>query len=143
MLRGKSKPELVADKILFYGLVKNIEIIGEAAYKLTKSFRNAHPKTPWEVITKMRHVLIHDYYQIDEDAVFYVIDDDLPPLCSQVKQYLAETDWEEWEKNEVVIAESAVHKSLMESARRMMRRGYEADEICKITGLSIEEIEGI
>lgn len=74
-------------------------------------------------------------------SVFYVIEDDLPPLRSQVKQYLDETDWEEWEKNEVVIAESAVHKSLTESARRMKKRGYDADEICKITGLSIDEIE--
>ena len=45
---GKTKEALVADKILFYGLVKNIEIVGEAAYKLTKAFRKEHPDTPWD-----------------------------------------------------------------------------------------------
>ena len=90
---------------------------------------------------RMRNILVHDYYKIRLNEVWKVVQDDLHPLREQVTSYLAETDWEAWEKNEVVIAESAVHKSLMESARRMKRRGYEADEICKITGLSIDEIE--
>lgn len=62
---GKTKEQLEADQMQFYGLVKHIEIIGEAAYKLTKAFCHEHPETPWESIAKMRHVLIHDYYQID------------------------------------------------------------------------------
>ena len=139
--KGKPKEELTSDKILFFGLVKNIEIVGEAAYKLTKAFRKEHPETPWEVITKMRHVLIHDYFQIDEDAVFYVIEDDLPPLRDQVARYLAEVDWEEWEKNEVAIVETAAHKSLTQTASRMKQHGYDVNEICKITGLSRDEIE--
>ncbi len=138
---GKTREELKADKMLFYGLVKNIEIVGEAAYKLTKAFCNEHPSTPWNIITKMRHVLIHDYFQIDEDAVCYVIEDDLPTLREQVTRYLAETDWEEWEKNEAALIETAAHKSLVQTATRMKQRGYDTNEICKITGLSRDEIE--
>ena len=48
----------------------SIEIIGKAAYKLTRTFCSEHAETPWEFIAKMRHVLVHDYYQIDPDAVF-------------------------------------------------------------------------
>lgn len=140
---GHSNDELANDKIRFFGLVKNIEIIGEAAYKLTKAFRNAHSSTPWDDIMKMRHVLVHDYFQIDEDAVFYVIEDDLPPLREQVSHYLSETSWEEWEKNEAVISETASHKSLIQTAYRMKQRGYDVNEICKITGLSREDIESI
>ena len=140
---GKTKEALVADKILFYGLVKNIEIVGEAAYKLTKAFRKEHPDTPWDVITKMRHVLIHDYFQIDEDAVFYVINDDLPPLREQVTRYLDEVNWEEWEKNEVVITETATHKSLLQTASRMKKDGMSAKQISRYTGLTEEEIEGL
>ena len=125
----------------FYGIVKNIEIIGEAAYKLTKAFRIEHPETPWDDIIKMRHILIHDYFQIDEEAVIYVIEDNLHPLREQVARYLAETNWEEWEKNEVVITESATHKTLIQTATRMKSRGYGLDEICKITGLGRDEIE--
>lgn len=138
---GKTKEELESDRMNFYGIVKNIEIIGEAAYKLTKAFRIEHPETPWDDIIKMRHILIHDYFQIDEEAVIYVIEDNLRPLREQVARYLAETNWEEWEKNEVVITESATHKTLIQTATRMKSRGYELDEICKITGLSRDEIE--
>lgn len=138
---GKTRAEMEADKMLFYGLVKNIEIIGEAAYKLTKAFRKEHPDTPWDDIMTMRHVLIHDYYQINEDSVIYVIEDDLPSLRQQIARYLSETDWAEWEKNEVVIIETAVHKSLVQTAQRMKSRGYDINEICKITGLTREEID--
>ena len=138
---GKTKEELETDRMNFYGIVKNIEIIGEAAYKLTKAFRIEHPETPWDDIIKMRHILIHDYFQIDKEAVIYVIEDNLRPLREQVARYLVETNWEEWEKNEVVITESATHKTLIQTATRMKSRGYELDEICKITGLSRDEIE--
>lgn len=91
----------------------------------------------------MRHVLIHDYYQIDEGAVFYVIEDNLKPLRQQVARYLTETAWDEWEKNAVVINETAVHKNLIQTAERMKKRGYDTDEICKITGLNRDEIENL
>lgn len=140
---GKTKAELEDDKMKFYGLVKNIEIIGEAVYKLSIIFRKEHPNTPWNDIMKMRHVLVHDYFQIDEDSVIYVIEDDLPPLRRQIVKYLNEVNWDEWEKNEVVIVETATHKSLVLTATRMKARGYNIDEISKITGLSREEIEGL
>ena len=140
---GKTKEELEVNKLIYYGIVKNIEIIGEAAYKLTSVFRRQHPDTPWDVIMKMRHVLVHDYYQIDSLSVWKVIKEDLQPLRVQVTSYLADTDWDEWEKNEVVIVETATHKSLTQTATRMKQRGYDTDEICKITGLSYDEIEGL
>ncbi len=139
----QKKEDLEADNLRYYGIVKSIEIIGEAAYKLTRVFYREHPETPWEFIAKMRHVLVHDYYQIDPDAVWKVINEDLPPLREQVCRYISETNWEEWERNEVVISESAAHKSLIQTAERMKQRGYDTEEIYKITGLSREEIESL
>ena len=101
-MSDKSFEDLPKDKIEHYGIVKNIEIIGEAAYKLTSWFKESHPSTPWKVIEKMRHVLVHDYYQIDEAEVKYVIEDDLLPLRNQINEYLADTDWEQWEKDDNV-----------------------------------------
>ncbi len=66
---GKTKEELEADDLKYYGIVKNIEIIGEATYMLTRAFCVQHPETPWEFIAKMRHVLVHDYYQIEPREV--------------------------------------------------------------------------
>ncbi len=67
----------------------------------------------------------------------------LPPLREQVVRYLSDTDWDEWERNEVVIKETAAHKSLVQTAERMKRRGYDVEEICKITGLGRDEIEAL
>ena len=97
-MEDKSFDDLSKDKIEYYGLVKCIEIDGEAAYKLSLDFKQANASTPWAVIEKMRHVLVHDYYMIDENEVKYVIEDDLRPLRDQIEKYLAETDWEQWEK---------------------------------------------
>ena len=57
---GKTFDLLESDKILFYAVVKNIEIIGEAAYRLSKAFCDLHPQTKWKEISRMRHVLVHD-----------------------------------------------------------------------------------
>ena len=138
---GMMREDLTADKVLFGGIVYYTMIIGEAAYNLTKAFCKDHPETPWELIAKMRHNLAHGYYQVDPDIVWSVIQNDLQPLHNQVTTYLADTDWDEWERNEVVIKETATHKSLIQTATRMKQRGYDTDEICKITGLSRDEIE--
>ena len=140
---GKTKEQLEADKLKYYGIVKNIEIIGEATYKLTRAFCNQHPETPWEFIAKMRHVLVHDYYQIEPREVWKVIRDDLQPLREQVTRYLEDVDWDEWEKNEVVITETAAHKTLMQTARRMKKDGMTTQQISRYTGLTAEEIEGL
>lgn len=140
---GKTKEELEADNLRFYGIVKNIEIIGEASYKLTHSFCRKYPETPWTFIAKMRHVLVHDYYQIDSDQVWKVINEDLHPLREQVAQYLSETDWEAWEKNENVIIEATTNKNIEQTARRMKAKGYAIKDIADITGLSEEEIDAL
>ena len=89
----------------------------------------------------MRHVLVHDYYQIDSEQVWNVIQEDLQPLREQVTGYLTGVNWEEWEKNEAAIVESAARKSLIQTAYRMKKDGIAADQISRYTGLSVEEIE--
>lgn len=138
-----SMDNLSSNVLVFYGIVKNIEIIGEAAYNLTNAFRNSHKETPWKSVMSMRNILVHDYYKIKESQIRYVIEDDLTPLLEQVILYLNETDWSEWEQNEQAKAETAVHKSLMQTAWRMKNKGYEVKEIMSITGLTEEEIEGL
>ena len=81
-----------ADSIIFYGFVKQVEIIGEATYMLTKEFRDAHSDTEWEVIEKMRHVLVHGYYAITPHKVWNVINKDLPSLRPQIENYIAELE---------------------------------------------------
>ena len=58
-LENKTESDLAGNSMLFYAVVKNIEIVGEAAYKLTHEFKEAHPATPWRQIVAMRHILVH------------------------------------------------------------------------------------
>ena len=128
---------------VYYGIVKNIEIIGEASYRLTKAFRDSHPQTPWSYIIRMRHVLVHDYFRINMKEVKKVINDDLEPLRSQIADYLMDTNWEEWEKNEKVVVESAMNKQMINTAMRMMMKGYDVKDISDVTGMSVEDIESL
>ena len=142
-IEKKSLDELCQDKLTYYGLVKNLEIIGEASYRLTKAFRNAHPDTPWDKMIGMRHILVHDYYNVDDNTIRYIIEDDLEPLRKQIADYLMDTDWKEWEKNEKVITEMAVNKQNINTARLMLLKGYDVKDISEITGLSVEDIESL
>lgn len=87
---GKRFDDLVEDDMMYYAIVKNIEIIGEAANLLTNNFKNEHPDTPWKLITGMRHYIVHEYFQVDNTVIWDVIQNDLPQLENQVNSYLKE-----------------------------------------------------
>ena len=93
-LLGKDYEYLLNDKILYYAVVKNVEIVGEAAYMLSLDFKAEHADTPWDQIEKMRHVLVHGYYQILPEVLWLTINDDLPLLKANVTNYLYEMDKE-------------------------------------------------
>ena len=76
------------NKILFFAVVKNIEIVGEATYMLTKEYKESHQSVPWQVIEKMRHVLVHGYYTISPEKVWETVQEDLPILKSQIETLL-------------------------------------------------------
>ena len=88
--QGISEGQLKEDKLRLHATTYNVQIIGEAVYKLTANFKQQHSKTPWTAIEKMRHILVHDYFKINFDVLWDVITKDIPLLKSQVKQYLLE-----------------------------------------------------
>ena len=94
-----SEEELQADVLRYYGIVKNIEIIGEAARMLTEHFKETHPEVEWRSISDMRNFLVHEYFQVDSEVVFSVIHNEITELQNYVSQYLAETDWEALEND--------------------------------------------
>lgn len=74
-----------SNKILRFAVIKNLEIIGEAAYLLTKSFKEEHSEIEWSNIIGMRHVLVHGYYQIKDEIVWATIQTELQPLKNQIE----------------------------------------------------------
>ena len=99
-IAGKSYEDFVADDMMYYAVVKNIEIIGEAANMLTQDFTENHSETPWKMVKGMRNYIVHEYFQIDDEVVWGVATEDLSILREQVMRYLEETDWGLWEKTE-------------------------------------------
>ncbi len=92
---GKTYDSLITDKLLFYGVVKNIEIIGEASNMLTKEFRDGHTEQPWQDIIDMRHVLVHGYYTVSPRFIWDTYTNDLQPLRDSVSRYITELEQQE------------------------------------------------
>lgn len=79
-----------ADPVVYFGLVKHVEIIGEAVYKLTLEFRAKHSEVNWGDIERMRHVLVHGYYKIRPEQLWNTIEIDVPALKPIIEQLIEE-----------------------------------------------------
>lgn len=86
---GRNAEDLRNDRIRTLAIVKAVEIIGEAASKLSRDFRSAHPEIPWTDIIGMRNRLIHVYFDVDPNRVCDTVAVDLPPLISALEAILA------------------------------------------------------
>ena len=90
-LEGKNRPSLTNDRQLALSLVKCIEIVGEAASKVTEETRERMAGIPWRVVVAMRNRLIHGYYDIDLDRVWDTVTHDLPALVAELKAGLGDS----------------------------------------------------
>src|SRR5579875_1538295 len=87
-VRGLTRAHLDSDRKLALALVKEVEIIGEAAYQISPTTRDQLPTIPWADIIGMRHRLVHAYFDINLDIVWSTVQDDLPPLISLLAEIL-------------------------------------------------------
>lgn len=85
-----SQQELLDTPLFYYGLVKQIEIIGEAANLLTIDFRERHTEVNWRPIVNMRNVLVHDYIHISKDILWVTLTKDIPVLKKHIDSYYLE-----------------------------------------------------
>jgi len=80
--QGKVRKDLDDDRLLALGLLKSIEIIGEAASRISPAARESYPQIPWPDIVGMRNRLVHAYFEIDLDQVWDTVANDLTPLVA-------------------------------------------------------------
>jgi uncharacterized protein with HEPN domain len=90
LAQGRNRQDLDNDRLLNLGLVRLLEIIGEAARGVSAAFREAHADIPWKSISGMRDRLIHGYYDVNLDIVWRTIQEDLPSLVVQLKRNINE-----------------------------------------------------
>lgn len=87
---NKSKEAVLEDDILCRAIVRSIEIIGEAARKLDEEFKAAHPHIEWKKMAGTMDRLIHDYFGIDYDIVWDIIQTKLPDLHHFISEIINE-----------------------------------------------------
>jgi uncharacterized protein with HEPN domain len=87
--QNKTRKDLDNDRMLTLSLVKSIEIIGEAASKVTDETKKRFPEIPWTNMIAMRNRLIHAYFDIDLDVLWGTIVDDLPPFIENLEKIIS------------------------------------------------------
>jgi uncharacterized protein with HEPN domain len=91
-IKGRSRGDLAKNHIWTLGLVKCIEIIGEAAARLSAETKTKYPQIPWTQIIAMRNRLVHVYFEVDLEQVWKALAEDLPPLVEQLEKVLDEAE---------------------------------------------------
>jgi len=79
-IAGRSRNDLDRDRMLLFAVVHSIEILGEAANKISPETRAAAPQVPWGAIVAMRNRLIHGYFDIDTVIVWKTATEEIPAL---------------------------------------------------------------
>ena len=72
-------------------VIRNLEVIGEAVKKIPEEFRNQYPAVEWKKIAGLRDILIHEYFGIDVEIVWDIVQNKLPILESQIAKIIAES----------------------------------------------------
>lgn len=87
-MEGISFDKFVEDGKTVRAVIHSIEVIGEAASKISIEFRKEHPDIPWQKIIGMRNRLIHIYFDVDFDVdyniIWQTVKENLPPLIEQL-----------------------------------------------------------
>ena len=89
---GRTRSDLNDSRMLVLSLVKAIEIIGEAAFRISPATRAELQDIPWDAIIGMRHRLVHAYFDINLDILWRTVTDELPDLVDVLIPHLAEHD---------------------------------------------------
>jgi uncharacterized protein with HEPN domain len=91
-IKGKTRVEFFDDLQCQDAVIRRLEIIGEAANRISEETRIALPHLPWNDMIGMRNVMIHDYDDVDMAIVWETVEKDLPALISAVEKLVPSED---------------------------------------------------
>ena len=81
-----------ADELIQTWVLHHLQIVGEAVRAISTTTKESSDEVPWSKIIGMRNILVHNYFAIDKDLVWTVIENDLPALKNQISELLTEGD---------------------------------------------------
>ena len=84
--RGASLDHYLQTRLLRRGVERELEIIGEAARRLSDTFREGHPEIPWRQVIGLRNFLSHVYDAVEDERVWRIATEDVPTLLAQIQQ---------------------------------------------------------
>lgn len=87
-VQGRNRVDLDGNRPLQHCIVRCIEIIGEAASRITPEFKLAHPEIPWRLPVAMRNRLVHVYFDINLDILWQTAEAELPTLIKKIEPLL-------------------------------------------------------
>ena len=85
---GQDREAFLRDTMVQDAVIRNFEVIGEAAKRIPEQFRVVHAEIPWRLMAGFRDVLIHDYEGIDLERVWRIAQEDLPAVKTAITQIL-------------------------------------------------------
>jgi len=85
-IAGLNRSDFDQDEQLRLAVTHLLQIVGEAARRVSVEFREAHPEIPWKAIVGMRSKVVHDYFSVDDDVIWDTIKNDLPDLVKELEQ---------------------------------------------------------
>lgn len=83
--QGRSRADLDSDEMLLFALVRAVEIVGEAASRISSETREELPDLPWGPASGMRNRLVHAYFDIDRDILWATVTQALPPILERLR----------------------------------------------------------
>lgn len=90
--QDKTQADFLKDRMLQYAVERAVEILGEAANRLSLAFQQAHPEVPWRKIVGQRNVLAHEYGDVDPSMMWDLIQLHLPGLIQQLEGLIPPND---------------------------------------------------
>lgn len=88
-VQGHQRADLDTDQMLVFALVRALEIVGEAASKVSLEGRGNFADLPWPLMIGMRNRLVHAYFDVDVDTLWETVTEAVPPLATRVREILS------------------------------------------------------
>ena len=93
--RGMDAASFAADEVIVDAVIRNLEVLGEAARNVPGEVRDAHPEIPWKRMVGFRNIVAHVYFGVDLENVWKIVSENVPPVRPALEGLLEELEREE------------------------------------------------